>query len=171
MLSPRSSGDESAGATPNAAFTRGRIIHRLLQSIPSVSPDKRAESVRRFLHHHRQELSPDQRAEIAHEVSQLLADDRLTKLFAADSLVEAPVAGLIRNSKALRQVDRLCFVENEVWIVDYKTNRPPPRHIEDAPVSYKKQLEEYRSLVAALYPGRKIRCFLLWTCTPVLMEL
>ena len=56
-------------------------------------------------------------------------------------------------------------------IVDFKTNRPPPRRIEDVPALYGRQLAAYRAALAAVYPDRTIRCGLLWTDSLVLMWL
>ena len=112
-----------------------------------------------------------QRDEIAHEVSQLLNDERFTALFAADSLAEAPLTGSIGGLPVFRQIDRLCLRGDEVWIVDYKTNRPPPQDAADIPESYREQLSEYRILLRGTDPDKKVRCFLLWTYAPRLMEI
>jgi ATP-dependent helicase/nuclease subunit A len=163
-------GADPPSGTPDAAFARGRIIHRLLQSLPDIAPDKRAGAVDRFLAHPRHGLTQDQRNDIAKEVHRLLDDENFVALFASDSLAEAPLAGRIRDVNVFRQVDRLCFHKDEVWIVDYKTNRQPPKHPEDIPPPYRQQLEEYRVLLRGIYPDKNVRCFLLWTCAPILME-
>ncbi len=162
--------NDTNAATPDAAFARGRIIHRLLQSLPDIAPASRADAAARFLSHPRHNLTPTQREEIAREAAALLSDENFTVLFAPDSLAEAPLTGLIDGMPAFRQVDRLCLYANEVWIVDYKTNRPPPQKATDIPASYQRQMDEYRQLLREIYPDRKIRCFLLWTYAPTLME-
>ena len=56
-------------------------------------------------------------------------------------------------------------------IVDYKTMRPvPPSEDEVAPL-YLRQLAIYREALARIYPGRDIRCALLWTQAPLLMPI
>ena len=77
---------------------------------------------------------------------------------------------MIGSRKIAGQVDRLLLLDNEVWIVDYKTNRPPPTDAAAIPDTYRAQMEAYRSLLTDIYPQRKIRCFLLWTYGPVFME-
>ena len=62
------------------------------------------------------------------------------------------------------QVDRLAVSDSEVLIVDYKTNRPPPASADGVALGY-------RSLLQAIYPGRPVRAFLLWTAAPKLMEI
>ncbi len=157
-------------AIPDSAFARGRIIHRLLQSLPDVEIGKRPQAVERFLAQKRHGLDKSQRGAIAEEVGRLLADDRFAALFGGESRAEVPLVGPLNGANAFRQVDRLCLRRDEVWIVDYKTNRPPPASPEKIPAAYRKQLDEYRVLLSAIYPNRKVRCFLLWTHAPVLME-
>ena len=69
------------------------------------------------------------------------------------------------------QIDRLAVTADAVLIADYKTNRPPPRRIDDVPVAYVTQLALYRAVLARLYPGKTIRAALIWTEVPGLMEL
>ena len=56
-------------------------------------------------------------------------------------------------------------------IADFKTNRNPPRQIENVPPSYIRQLALYRAILMNLYPGRLVRAALIWTEVPDLMEL
>jgi ATP-dependent helicase/nuclease subunit A len=169
-LVPSQESTDSFAATPDAAFARGRIIHRLLQSLPDIDPARRIEATQKFLAQPRHALTPAQREEIAAEVNALLNDEKFSTLFAPDSLAEAPLTGNIDGVNVFRQVDRLCLRGDEVWIVDYKTNRPPPANEADIPASYRRQLNEYRTLLRGIYPDKKLHCFLLWTYAPRLME-
>ncbi|MDD4616897.1 MAG: 3'-5' exonuclease, partial [Alphaproteobacteria bacterium] len=159
-----------SAATPDAAFARGRIIHRLLQSLPDVPKEKRAAAIERFLAQPAYALEPPQRAEIAVEIRKLIENEEFSALFSPDSLAEVAVTGVLGGATVFRQIDRLCLHGDEVWIVDYKTNRPPPRHEQDVPFIYRKQIDEYRVLLKGIYPDKTVRCFLLWTYAPVLME-
>ena len=69
------------------------------------------------------------------------------------------------------QIDRLCITEDEVFIVDYKSNRPPPTDPEDVSDLYLGQMAAYRELAREIYPNHKIYCALLWTDGPQLMVL
>ncbi|HRC26759.1 MAG TPA: PD-(D/E)XK nuclease family protein, partial [Alphaproteobacteria bacterium] len=55
-------------------------------------------------------------------------------------------------------------------IVDFKTNRPPPVREEDVPAVYKAQLRAYRDALRLIWPDRPVRCALLWTDGPRMME-
>ncbi len=69
------------------------------------------------------------------------------------------------------QIDRISVGEDRVLIIDYKTNRPPPKTIEAVPFAYRAQLALYRELLAPLYPGRIVETALLFTEGPFLMPL
>ena len=162
---------DTAAATPDSAFARGRIIHRLLQSLPDIALSKRKATIARFLALPQHNLDVAARAEIESEVLHLLEDEKCAVIFATTALAEAPVAGTIDGVPVFRQIDRLCLQGDEIWIVDFKTNRPPPTDPKDVPDSYRKQLAEYRLLLSGIYPDKKIRAFLLWTYAPRLMEI
>src|SRR5262249_47252544 len=95
-------------------------------------------------------------------------------LFAEGSRAEVPLIGTVRTRRrsftVSGQVDRLAVTEREVLIVDYKTNRPP-RAARAAALPYRRQLALYRALLGGIFPGRRVRAFLLWTAAPLLMEI
>jgi ATP-dependent helicase/nuclease subunit A len=82
-----------------------------------------------------------------------------------------PIVGRIGARSLSGQIDRLVVTPGEVRIVDYKTNRPPPLKAADVPPIYLGQMAAYRATLAAIYPGRRVRCALLWTDGPSLLEL
>jgi ATP-dependent helicase/nuclease subunit A len=69
------------------------------------------------------------------------------------------------------QVDRLLVAPGEVLVIDYKTNRAPPATPDQVPAAYLRQMAAYRALLRQIYPGRRVRCALLWTQGPRLMPL
>jgi ATP-dependent helicase/nuclease subunit A len=73
--------------------------------------------------------------------------------------------------KLIGQIDRLVEDGNDVLIVDYKTNRPPPERVEDVAKAYLFQLAAYRLALAEIYPGRPLKAALLWTAVPRIMQL
>ncbi len=158
------------------ALLRGRLLHRLMQSLPDIPPPQRAEAVRRHLARAGEDLRDDERDKLAGQVVAVLDDARFAPLFAPGSRAEVPIVGRIvrAGESALLvsgQVDRLAVTANEVLIGDYKTNHPAPRRIEDVPPNYIRQLALYRAVIALLYPDRAITAALLWTEVPDLMEI
>jgi ATP-dependent helicase/nuclease subunit A len=159
------------GGDDGRRFQRGRLIHRLMQSLPDIAPAKRPEAAARFLGRPAWGLSFADQAQIAGEVGVILSDPQFAAIFGPGSLAEVPVVGQVGERLVCGQVDRLLVGETFVLIVDYKTNRPPPRHAADVAPLYLRQMAAYRAALACIYPGRTIRCALLWTDAPRLMAL
>jgi ATP-dependent helicase/nuclease subunit A len=163
----------ASGAQPigdRKALTRGRIVHRLLQALPAIPPNRRAEAARRYLAREAKDFGDAERTALAAEVLAVLSDSRFAPLFAPDSRAEVPIVGRLPAGDVSGQVDRLAVTDTAVLIADYKTNRLPPRSLEDVPADYVTQLALYRAVLAALYPGRAVRAALIWTEGPALME-
>ena len=152
-------------------FQRGILVHRLLQTLPDLEPDLRDAAARRFLARPAHTLTAEQQDRLARETLAVLEDPAFAHLFGPQSRAEVPVVGLVGDRALSGQIDRLAVTGDAVWIADYKTNRPPPRAVESVPEVYLAQMAAYRDAVAAIYPGRIIRCALVWTDGPFLMEL
>ena len=160
-------------------FKRGRLIHRLLQSLPDLAPDARRAAAARFLASPAHCLSGDERAEIAEVTMAVLEDSAFAPLFGPGSRAEVPVVGLVGGpvdaggapQAVSGQVDRLLVTEAAVLVVDYKTNRPAPGAETEVAPLYLRQMAAYRAVLAGVYPDRRIDCALLWTDGPRLMHL
>ena len=63
------------------------------------------------------------------------------------------------------------MTDDEVLILDFKTNRPPPTREEDVSALYLAQMALYRAAAMRIFPGRRIVCGLVWTGGPFLMRL
>ena len=159
----------AAAAARTRALARGRVVHRLLQSLPDI-PRERAERARRYLAKHSDGLSAEDREIIADQVLALIEDPRFNALFGPGSRAEVSIAGR-EPAPIAGQVDRLVVTETEVLIADYKTNRPAPRILREVPDAYVVQLALYRAVLARLYPAHAIRAFLVWTEVPDIMEI
>ena len=170
MLEP-SLASPIADAEGKRRFARGRLIHRLLQSLPDVAAERQESVAARFLANPQHDLEPAARDEILHEVMKLLRHPDYAALFASGSRAEVPIIGYTEDREIPGQVDRLCVREREVWIVDYKTNRPPPAALDGVPLIYRRQMGAYAAVLRKIYPEKSVRCFLLWTYGPLLMEL
>ncbi|TRO96351.1 double-strand break repair helicase AddA [Glycocaulis profundi] len=179
LIEEEEGGFEPASLSPLDAsmenrFLRGALIHKLLQTLPDLEPARRRASAERFLAA-RRELSEAQRAAILTETLAVLDHPEFAPIFGPGSRAEVAVAGrapgLPEGVSVNGQIDRLAVSAEEVLIVDFKTNRPPPKTAEAVPLVYLGQMAAYRALLSALHPGRPVRCALLWTDGPRLMEL
>ena len=156
-------------------FRRGRLIHRLLQSLPDLPPDRRRAVGAQWLALPGHKLDAAAQGVILEETLRVMEAPDFAPLFSADAVAEAPVVGLVETPSGPRavsgQIDRIVIEPDRVLILDYKTNRPPPQRVEDTPEIYIRQMALYRRLLTGIYPGRAIECALLWTDGPILMRL
>jgi ATP-dependent helicase/nuclease subunit A len=158
------------------ALQRGKLVHRLLQSLPDVPAEGRLEAALRYLARNAGEWAEEEREALAARVLSLIGDISFASLFAPGSRAEVSIAGRLDRpgrTPALvsGQIDRLAVTPAEVLIVDYKTNHAPPATVAEAPVAYIRQLALYRAVLARLYRRLPIRAALLWTETPEMMEI
>jgi ATP-dependent helicase/nuclease subunit A len=159
------------GDDRGAAFLRGRLVHRLLQSLPALAPGQRAAAAERFLALPVHGLGADEQRAILRETLAVLEHPDFAPLFGPGSVAEVPVVGLFGGRALSGQIDRLVVDGGSVLIVDYKTVRPVPAGLDEVPALYLDQLAAYRAAIAAVFPDKEIRCALLWTDGPMLMEI
>ncbi|MGE3897029.1 MAG: double-strand break repair helicase AddA [Variibacter sp.] len=156
------------------ARQRGQWMHRLMQSLPDVPRAARADAARRFLT--RAGIDADAIDAILAPVMRVLDDAQFAAFFDAGTRAEVPIVGRLMRADGAPQfvsarIDRLAVDSENVFIVDYKSDRMPPDDPDRAPGSYVTQLALYRAVLRQIYPGRAIRAALLWTERPLLMEL
>jgi ATP-dependent helicase/nuclease subunit A len=163
-------------ATRAHALQRGTLVHRLLQSLPDLDPERRRLAAQRYLARNAAPWSVAEREQLADQLLALIADPRFAPVFAPPSRAEVSIAGRLEQpgrSPAMvsGQIDRLVVTPSEVLIVDFKTNHAPPTAATEATAAYVRQLALYRAVLRKLYPQLAVRAALLWTETPELMEI
>ncbi|MBL4612998.1 MAG: PD-(D/E)XK nuclease family protein, partial [Emcibacter sp.] len=152
-------------------FHRGRLIHRLLEILPDLPEDRREQAARQFLGqpaHGLLSLDVDQ---IAAQITDILTAPDFAQVFSPQSRAEVSIVGLAGTTPVSGQVDRLIVLEREILIIDYKTNRPPPRDSAHVSRLYMRQMAAYRAVLSDIYPDKAVKCLLLWTDVAQLMEL
>ncbi len=159
-------------------FLRGTITHALLQHLPSIDENLRAEIAKAFVERRGAALPPKIRASIVKETLGVLQDPAFAAIFGPKSVAEAPLAAVIPRPSGKGpaldlsgQIDRIAITDTEVLIVDYKTNRPPPFDVHQVADAYLYQLAAYRLALGEIHSGKAIRAALLWTDGPRLMEI
>ena len=152
-------------------FKRGTLIHRLLEGLPAIAPDKRAGAAATYLSRAVHGLDPDQQGAIAAEVLAVLKNPDFARLFGPTSMAEVSINGLVDGHIVSARIDRLAISDEEIIIIDYKTNRPPPMSPDNVVPPYLRQMALYRSLLRQIYPTRRVTCVLAWTDGPRLMPL
>jgi len=163
----------SAGpGAPLGRFRCGDLIHRLLERLPDIAPIDRPDAARRMLSRER-DLDDAQRTEMIDAAFAVLDDPVFAPVFGTGSRAEVALTGaaaeLPPGLVISGRMDRLVITPDRVLVVDYKTNRPAPSHVEDADPAYILQLAAYRAVLRRLYPDRAVEAALVWTDGPRLM--
>ena len=184
FVRPSDSGEEEGHAVRTGesaqlrarALQRGKLVHRLLQSLPDIPRERRTEVAIRYLARNADDWNDDEREALASQIVALIDEPRFASVFAPGSRAEVSIAGRLDRpgrppALVAGQIDRLVVTPAEILIVDYKTNHAPPRSLGEAPVAYIRQLALYRAVLSRLYPQLPVRAALLWTETPEMMEI
>lgn len=157
------------------ARLRGTLVHALLERLPALAPEHRESMARAYVKARAPRLAGDLRESILVNALDVLDYPDLKPLFGQGSRAEAPIAGRVMTPEGdlmvSGQIDRLAVLDGEVLVADFKTTARPPKAGQPPPASYVAQLALYRRLLAEIYPGRRIRTFLIWTSGPVIHEL
>jgi ATP-dependent helicase/nuclease subunit A len=185
VVSPSSAFEEQIGraahpaASPGErrkALARGLAVHRLMQSLPDIPPERRGEAAARYLAGAARTFLRAEQEKIAHSALSILSDKKFAQVFAPGSRPEVPIVGEVTRAdgaifEVSGQVDRLTVTDDAVLIADYKTDRVVPERPQDAPKAYVGQLALYRAVLVKLYPGKTVRASLLFTGGPRLLEI
>jgi ATP-dependent helicase/nuclease subunit A len=183
-LSPSTAFEEEIGRIASPAGTaserrkalkRGRIVHRLMQSLPDIPAARRPDAANRFLANADADFAAAERAEIARQVLAILSNASFAPSFEPGSRAEVPIVGRIARAGAepvavSGQVDRLSIAKDAIVIADYKSDSAVPARLDDVPKPYVAQLALYRAVLARLYPEKTVRAALLFTAGPRLIE-
>ncbi len=161
LFSPRGEGQKR--------FRRGRLIHGLLQRLPDAPAERRRRAALAWLE--RQGVEGDEAEAFAQEALAVIDDARFGAVFGPASRAEAPIIGAAAGVSVRGIVDRLVIEADRLIILDFKTDRPSPRDVANAPQPYVLQLALYRAVLRQIFPNRQALCALLWTEGPHLMEL
>ncbi|MDQ0457969.1 double-strand break repair helicase AddA [Rhizobium paknamense] len=163
------------GEDMGLAMQKGRLVHRMLQILPALPQDERQAAATRYAERAARFWPRAEREALVRSVMEILALPDLSPVFSNEAQAELTVMGTIRLGRELRavsgRVDRMTVTADRVIILDYKTNRKPPRREEDAPFAHVAQLAIYRELLLPLYPDKPVECLLVYTEGPALIRL
>jgi ATP-dependent helicase/nuclease subunit A len=162
----------------DARFLRGTLTHALLEHLPSLPPEQWPAAAEAFVAARAARLPTSLRKSILAETLAVLREPAFAPLFGPQARAEIPIVAEIAHprggDRALRltgKIDRLVATGDAVLIVDYKTNRPPPKEVGEVSEAYLLQLCAYRLALTRIFPQQRIRAAILWTDGPRIMEI
>ncbi len=153
-------------------FNRGLIIHKLFELLPQIPIKDRKKTTQDYLSRKIWNLSQKQQTQILKEIFTILEDSQFSPIFSPKALAEVPISGIINKNVISGRIDRLLITDNDIFIIDFKTNRKPALNPQDVPDIYIKQLRIYQQLLKQVWPHKKIHTALLWTdnCQLMVMD-
>ena len=133
------------------SLRRGVFIHKMLQYLPTIAPEKRLPIF--------QKLKPAE-MDISDALLDIFNRPELAAVFGPGSMAEVPIVGVWQDKPISGQIDRLVVRENQVIVLDYKTNHIVPQ---TPPPAYKMQLNIYKHLLRRVFPDKMVKAYILWT--------
>ena len=160
----------SSMTTDQTRFLRGTLTHAMLEHLPGLPRAQWETGAQAFLAVRGDALSVAARRSIIKETLAVLSDPNFAPLFGPHSQSEVPIVAEIPRPSGkgppLRlngSIDRLARIGNRVLIIDYKTNRPPPRDVAGVAEAYLLQLAAYRLALVRIFAGCEVEAAILWT--------
>ncbi len=176
-LAPSSAGAEQGSDPPlpsdaaRHAALRGVQIHRLLERLPDIAPDRRAEAGRAWLSRQANELPEAEREALLDNALGVLSQPAFSEVFSPAAIAEVPLAATVGGIVIAGTADRLLIEPGRITVVDFKTTRRPPTSLEEVPESTLRQMAAYAAALGAIYPGRAICAAVLYTHAPRLIPI
>lgn len=157
------------------ALQRGRLIHRMMQMLPDFTEEERRDAALRYVERAARFWPQRERDNLIETTLSVFTNPELKAAFSANSRSEVSIMGTLtlgRTDYAVSgRIDRLAVDGDHVILIDYKTNRVPPKGNVDTPHSHKAQLAIYKRILEPLYPGKTFICALVYTETAKLVTL
>ncbi|CDZ51003.1 double-strand break repair helicase AddA [Neorhizobium galegae] len=149
------------------ALQKGKLVHRMLQMLTDFPEPERASAARRYADRAARFWSAAEREKLVASVMSVLSHAELEPVFSQRSQSEVSIMGTLalegRDYAISGRIDRLVVTEDRVIILDYKTNRVPPKNLDVIPLSHRAQLAIYREILRPLYPAKNFDCVLVYT--------
>lgn len=148
---------ENAQPPINHSQIKGKLIHKILEVFGKNSDLEKSwlKNLAEKIIAREEFLSEAEKNKIRLEIFDFLDSEHFEKLFSGEVKCEVEIAG----SEKIKRIDLLIEKENEVLIVDYKSEETMPKAI---PQHYIEQLKNYGELIKNLYPNKKISLAIFW---------
>jgi ATP-dependent helicase/nuclease subunit A len=169
-LNPSRAGGVGGGDRERAL--EGRLAHALLETLPTLMPQRRPSAAAAYLDAWGGALAESARVALATKVLAAIDAPELGHIFSPRSRSEVALAGLLPRPGRpdlpySGRLDRLVATNQGVLIVDFKLGEKPERPA----AAHVAQLALYRAALQPLYRGAKIRAALVYLVGPTLTEI
>jgi len=141
----------------------------MLARLPEIAPAQRRAAAMKFL----KASGWKEPQALVDETLAVLDEPSFADVFAPGSRAEVDLLADLDGAggRMHGRIDRLAITQNQVLILDFKTNRPPPVDEAHVPEVYLAQMALYRAGAQKLFPDKRVVCGLVFTDGPRLLQL
>ncbi|MBY0264644.1 MAG: double-strand break repair helicase AddA, partial [Holosporales bacterium] len=140
VLTP--SWENASTQSSRRSMDRGQLIHFLLERLAPLPDPTREDTGRKLL-----SIRGGQEEDLQ-GVLKLLRASHLSWLWQPHGLSEVSLIGHGEHEIISGRIDRLVLMPEEIFVVDFKTDKNPPSFV---PLAYERQLFLYQKVLSALY--------------------
>ena len=150
----------------------GIFIHKLLESLSKVETSKRESTALNIANINFPSLNAHQVKTATEEVISLMQMEESKRFFSGSARFEVPIIGNLKGFGELSgKIDCLLINGGKVEIVDFKTDRRPPKIDKEVNPKYIMQIGAYAGIIQGIFPEHKVFSYLLWTKNKTLMSI
>ncbi len=93
-------------------------------------------------------------------ITNIIANKSFIDLLKYEYITEASLGNIAQDGNPqLKRIDLLIFKTDEIIIIDYKSDKIPPKEV---PENYREQLLQYKQIISKIYSNKQIKTFILW---------
>ena len=174
FVDDREAGELPAARSRRRAILRGNIVHRLMQSLPDIPSERRAEAARHHIArqehgiHPRPSATPSPAARS--RCSTIRGSPRCSRPAAAPRCRSSAGSANGGRQRRGRPAGGRARGRADRRLQDQPPVPKRPRRAAEALSRLHRQLALYRAVLTRLYPDRPVRAALVWTAVPSLRE-
>jgi ATP-dependent helicase/nuclease subunit A len=108
------------------------------------------------------------------EASRVLDASHMAEWLGERALAEVEISAELPelgNRRIHGFIDRLVIGDDEIRVLDYKSNAVVPDHPVQVPEGLVRQMAAYRGALRLIHPDKPVRCAILWTASGEVMPL
>lgn len=145
----------------------GTVIHQLFDFLPVLAAEEREEAARKYLAKPAWGIPEKDQEAALKDVLAVMNDPEFGHLFGPASRGEVNITGSFdkdgQRHVMAGQIDRLVVDDKTVTIIDFKNTRKVPKDATEVGDEYLIQMAAYRQALQQIYPGKQVKCALLYT--------
>jgi len=148
---------------------RGNLIHKLLEIIGKNYHEDKIwlKNIVQIIANKDNNLDEKAKAKILTEVKGFIKSKTFDEIFFSKENTDIKCEFEITHNNEIYRIDLLVIRNNEILIIDYKSDEKIPDQI---PESYLEQLKKYQQAIAKIYPQKSIKAYILWVKDVILSE-